>query len=67
MNAKNDPSPGDLDEKSFQKIMGSDIRIYSWDYPEVVLVDEGINRAAIDPEKTAFYLLNSKSLVIFLS
>ncbi|XP_027082016.2 uncharacterized protein [Coffea arabica] len=52
--AKADPSAGDAKEEDFQKLMGSGFRIYSLDYPEAVLVDGGVSRALLSPDKTPF-------------
>ena len=35
-------SPGKLEERNFQKLTGSGLRINCWDFPEVVLVEGGI-------------------------
>ena len=65
--SKADPSAGDHEEESFQKLMGSGLRIFSWDQPEAVLVDVGISRALIPPDRTPFTSTKLKIPCNFLS
>ena len=43
-------SPGKLEERNFQKLTGSGLRINCWDFPEAVLVEGGICRALISSD-----------------
>ena len=43
-------SPGKLEERNFQKLTGSGLKINCWDFPENVLVEGGLSRALISPD-----------------
>ncbi|XP_071927679.1 uncharacterized protein [Coffea arabica] len=65
--AKADPSAGDAEEESFQKLMKSGLRLFSHDYPEAVLVDGGISRAVINTTKTPFFSIKLEKPLTKLS
>ena len=52
--SKADHSAEDHEKESFQKLMRSGLRLYSWNYPEAMLVDGGISRALLNPDKPPF-------------
>ena len=48
-------SPGKLEERNFQKLTGSGLRINCWDFPEVVLVEGGISRALTSSDQPVLF------------